>query len=384
MSQKHMFLEYMGFLSCEIFGSDCTRRILREIVYYQCVIKKKIVFIKIQVYISPRICRKTHEYAKEFGVGKCNIYAILKSAVDQLLKTSYSIKIGKNILKINVCSQAYYRSETGIIDIRFTEEIMPHIAGLAEKFTMYKLNDLAGLDSIYSTRLYQLLMQWKTIGEFKISVQDLRFSLGCTNKFPLYGNFKQDAFGHAVKEINRKFDINLTFKEIKTGRPVTDILFKFKAIQRQQFYDLYQQRMRTKVSNFKKKSENKITQIKTSKETTTAEIISHKPTQEYNHAVDHKPEIHIEQPAIGEAQLENLVASTAEATLQESVLQVDSTHDISASNTALTNITLPEQEIQESKRSSMDTVIENVKPGDAMEEDENSGPQKKKRFFGIF
>ena len=316
------------------------------------------------------------EYATEFGVDQSHVYGILKFAVDQLMKTSYSIKSGKNILKINVCSQAYYRSETGIIDIRFTEEIMPHIAGLAEKFTMYKLNDLSGLDSIYSTRLFQLLMQWKTIGEFKISIPDLRFALGCTNKFKLYGHFKQDVFGHAVNEINRKFDINLTFKEIKTGRPVTDILFKFKAIQRQQFYDLYQQKMRTKVSNFKKKSEKKIIQIKTnSKEITpsASEIFFHKTPQKSNHIVNHKLEIHIEQSAIGAAQLENSAA-----------LPVDNTPHISASNPALTNTPLSVQEIQESNEPPLETVIENVKPAHAMKEDENLVPQKKKIFFGLF
>ena len=92
--------------------------------------------------------------------------------------------------------QAYYRAESGNIDIRFTEEIMPHIAGLANKFTMYKLNDIAGLNSIYSTRLFELLMQWKTKGELNISVKDLRFSLGCADKFKLYGLFKPVSYTH--------------------------------------------------------------------------------------------------------------------------------------------------------------------------------------------
>ena len=158
------------------------------------------------------------------------------------------------ILKINVCSQSYYREKSGTIDIEFTPNIMPHIAGLSEKFTMFKLNDIAGLDSIYSTRLYELLMQWKTVGELELTIQELRFSLGCVNKFNLYNDFKRFAFGHAVNEINSKFDINLSFKEIKTGREITDVAFKFKAIQRQEFYDVYQQQMRTKVSSFKKKT----------------------------------------------------------------------------------------------------------------------------------
>jgi plasmid replication initiation protein len=231
--------------------------ILAKLQHYDC--NKNLIHLS----LAQRECSlSASEYAKEFGIGRCNVYALLKSAVDQLMKTSYSMKFDNRILKINVCSQAEYCSETGTIDIRFTEEIMPHIAGLAQKFTMYKLNDISGLNSIYSTRLYELLMQWKTKGELKISIKDLRFTLGCTDKFKLYGLFKQYAFGHAVEEINSKFEINLSYKEIKTGRAVTEVIFKFKAIQTQEFYDIFLQRKRTKVKSFKKKINlDSVTQI---------------------------------------------------------------------------------------------------------------------------
>ena len=61
-------------------------------------------------------------------------------------------------------------------------------------------------------------------------------------------------FVHAVQEINSQFDINLTFKEIKTGRAVTDLIFKFKPVQQEQFYDIFLDRKRTKVKDFKKKT----------------------------------------------------------------------------------------------------------------------------------
>ena len=222
--------------------------ILAKLQHYDC--NRNLIHIS----LAQRECTlSASEYAIEFGIDRCNVYALLKSAVDQLMKTSYSIKLNNNILKINVCSQAYYQAETGTIDIRFTEEIMPHIAGLAQKFTMYKLNDIAGLDSIYSTRLYELLMQWKTKGELKISTKDLRFALGCVNKFTLYADFKRFTFVHAVKEINSKFAINLSFKEIKTGKAITALIFKFKAVQTQEFYDTYLKKKRTRVTSYKKK-----------------------------------------------------------------------------------------------------------------------------------
>ena len=199
------------------------------------------------------------EYAEEFNVPQNLAYGILKKAVDHLFKTSYSIPHANgDILKINICSQAYYRKSTGHIDVKFTEDIMPHIAGLANKFTMYHLNDIAGFESIYTTRLWELLMQWQKEGELDIKTDELRFALGCVAKFPNYSNFKIKAFGHAVNEINSQFDINLRFEEIKTGRAVTSLIFKFKAVQQGQFYDVYQQKMRTKVSKPKRLKQPKL------------------------------------------------------------------------------------------------------------------------------
>lgn len=208
----------------------------------------------IPLSLASRNCSlSASEYAEEFNIPQNKAYGILKTAVDHLLKTSYSIPFENgNIMKINICSQAYYRKNEGQIDVRFTEEIMPHLAGLSDKFTMYHLNDIAGFESIYTTRLWELLMQWQGVGELSITIEELRFALGCVAKFKLYADFKRKAFEHAVNEINSQYAINLTFEEVKTGKAVTSLIFRFKAVQQGQFYDVYQQKMRTKFSQYKK------------------------------------------------------------------------------------------------------------------------------------
>jgi len=194
------------------------------------------------------------DYAKEFNTDESHAYRILKQAIDHLLKTSYSIPYENgDILKINICSQAYYRKSQGKIDIEFTPNILPHIAGLKNKFTMYNLNDIAGFDSIYTTRLYELVMQFKLTGELKITVADLRFSLGCVAKFKLYGHFKAKVIQHAVDEINAQWTLNLEYEEIKTGRSVTDLIFTFNKTFSQKLYDPSTKKMRTQITRPKKK-----------------------------------------------------------------------------------------------------------------------------------
>ena len=210
----------------------------------------------IPLSLSNRTCSlSASDYSEEFNVPQNLAYGILKQAIDHLLKTSYSIPIGRDILKINICSQALYQKDSGRIDVRFTEEIMPHIAGLSQKFTMYHLNDVAGFNSIYTTRLFELLMQWKTIGEVEISISSLRFSLGCVHIFKLYGHFKSRAFGHAVDEINEQLTLDLTYEEVKNARSVDAIIFRFRPTFVKKVFDPVTQKDRTQITKPRQKTE---------------------------------------------------------------------------------------------------------------------------------
>jgi plasmid replication initiation protein len=212
----------------------------------------------IPLELSNRTVRlSASDYAKEFDIEEANAYGILKQAVDQLLKTSYSIKEDDNdITKINICSQAKYRKFKGYIDIEFTPNIMPHLAGLKNKFTMYNLNDVAGFDSIYSTRLYELIMQFKLTGELEISIEKLRFSLGCVVKFKLYADLKRFTIQHAVDEINSQWTLNLKYEEIKTGRTVTDLIFTFNKTYSKKVYDPATKKMRTQLTKPRRKPQD--------------------------------------------------------------------------------------------------------------------------------
>jgi plasmid replication initiation protein len=135
---------------------------------------------------------------------------------------------------------------------------MPHLAELGEKFTMYNLNEIAGFGSIYTTRLYELLMQFKTTGELKISVADLRFKLGCTEVFSRYNNFKQFAIQHAVDEINSQWTLDVKYNEIKTGRTVTNLIFTFKPTFTRKAYDPVKKKMRTQLTRPRRKTAKEI------------------------------------------------------------------------------------------------------------------------------
>ena len=105
------------------------------------------------------------EFSINFNVDLKSSYRIIKQAVDKLMKTDIRIdREDKKDIRINVCSQADYCTNQGKITIRFTEEIMPYLSQVKEKFTLYQLKEISEFKSIYSLRLYELIQEFKDTG----------------------------------------------------------------------------------------------------------------------------------------------------------------------------------------------------------------------------
>ncbi|MBV6621192.1 replication initiation protein, partial [Acinetobacter baumannii] len=55
--------------------------------------------------------------------------------------------------------------QSGIIFLRFTQDIVPLITRLEENFTKYEFQQVSRLSSSYAIRLYELLIQWRSAGK---------------------------------------------------------------------------------------------------------------------------------------------------------------------------------------------------------------------------
>jgi plasmid replication initiation protein len=105
---------------------------------------------------------------------------------------------------------------------------MPFLAQVKQKFVIYNLKEIANFGSLYTTRLYELIQEFKDTGYIIKSIEQLRELFAVGNTLSLYSNFKAKTFQHAINEINDQTDYNISFTEIKTGRKVTSIEFSFK------------------------------------------------------------------------------------------------------------------------------------------------------------
>lgn len=169
----------------------------------------------------------TREFQQVFNTDRDNTYKILQQATKKLMKSDITLDTPESYTIINICSQAVYNKNKGSISIEFTDSIMPYLAQVKEKFTIYNLKEISDFKSLYTIRLYELLQDFKDTGWMLKSVKQLRHSLAVGSKFKLYGHFKTKTFAHAVKEINKHYHVDLDFQEIKEGRKVVAIKFTF-------------------------------------------------------------------------------------------------------------------------------------------------------------
>lgn len=243
------------------------------------------------VYIQPEILEREHtltalEFANVFNLPVNLAYPILKKAVARLMKEDITVfELYKNKpckVQINVCEKAKYIEHEGMIKILFTGSIMPYLAQqVQQKFVFYNLKEIANFGSFYTTRLYELIQDFKDTGCLIKSIEQLREVFATGGKYQLYAHFKDKTFAHACDEINSKTDYGISFKEIKTGRKVTAIEFNFKKTK-------VEKRFKpdgTQVNNYIKPKHN-IDKIETAKAIETpkksAPIIEQKPEKAHN------------------------------------------------------------------------------------------------------
>ena len=97
-------------------------------------------------YLPPEKLKRQHiltakEFSENFNTEISYSYKIIKSAVDKLMKTDIKIKEVGGYRRINVCSEAKYEEKKGFIVVEFTDRIMPFLAQVTEKFTLYNLKE---------------------------------------------------------------------------------------------------------------------------------------------------------------------------------------------------------------------------------------------------
>ncbi len=175
-------------------------------------------------------------YQEQFKVEKNTSYDALKSASSGLFEASFEYndiheqtgKLAHHVIRW--VQKISYIDDAGMVELQFTDAVIPLITRLSEQYTEYELKQVSELQSEYSIRLYELMMQWKKVGKTnKIATDDLRKKLGVEpDQYQRMSNFKARVIDHAIKQINSHTDINADYDQHKLGKVITGFTFKFK------------------------------------------------------------------------------------------------------------------------------------------------------------
>ncbi len=173
-------------------------------------------------------------YAEIFETTRQNGYQRMKDAEENLFNRRFSyIDERGRVVKSRWVQQVTYLDDEGAIELVFTLAVVNGISridGAEDFFTSYLLEQTASMDSIYSVRLYELLVQWVAAKNTPLfELEKFRDQLGIeSHEYKRMGNFKLRVLDLAVKEINEKSDIKVSYSQVKKGRTITG--FKFKVL----------------------------------------------------------------------------------------------------------------------------------------------------------
>lgn len=124
---------------------------------------------------------------------------------------------------------AHWKPKNGTCSISFYPDLKPYLLQLKSHFTTIDMKCLFGLKSVFSLRIFELLIQYEKIGKRKLTVLELRSMLGIyQDEYILYGDFKRRIIQHSINEINAKTEYDISFSEIKESRRVIEIEFTIK------------------------------------------------------------------------------------------------------------------------------------------------------------
>lgn len=204
---------------------------LTKASYKLTLIEKRIVLLMISK-LDNQAKNSVHLSLNEYNNIFHKEHAIKKRELENAITTLFSREISiktedKSILMRWVYSVLYdYAKQEIIIDIN--ERLIPYITELKKHFTSYYLDKIKDLNSIYSVRLYEMLIQFKSTNILKITVDDYRERLNLEHKYPEFKSLKNRTISPAIEEINKKTDLNVQLREIKNGRKVETLEFTFK------------------------------------------------------------------------------------------------------------------------------------------------------------
>lgn len=198
--------------------------------------------------MTDRIRFHVDEFAELFNINRngSDAYNMLDAAGVSLKQKIFLVREPDPILKdkirtslVSWMSECSYIEKTGFFEFMFSQRMAEYIQDLDARYTLYDLEMLAKLNSFYSMRIFEMMMQWRSTGKTQtFRIQDVKHKLGIglmlpdgtmltEDKYEEMRIFTQSVIKRSLKNINDNTDLNAKYETIKVGKSVVGCYFTF-------------------------------------------------------------------------------------------------------------------------------------------------------------
>jgi len=164
------------------------------------------------------------------GISKNNRYKEIEKSLIKLMNTFVTIREEdrenfEDVLMKNtkgnrtlglIKNDWIHEKQSSKIIISIPEILKPFFLELADKeYTIYSLENICDLKSVYEIKMYELFSRWKNRGFFNITISNLRKYLQIEDgKYPEFSNFKQRVLKKSVDSISEHTNLSIICREL--------------------------------------------------------------------------------------------------------------------------------------------------------------------------
>lgn len=156
-------------------------------------------------------------------------YSEIREVIKSMLDRKLIINTEKSELMMHWLSSAEYLKDSGIIELEFSEKLIPYLLQLKQQYTQYELKNILYLKNKYAIRIYEVLKQYQKIGNREFDLEKLKEIIGCKNKYDDFRNFKKKVLDVSKKELCEHTDICFEYEKISKGRKIVGIKFQIES-----------------------------------------------------------------------------------------------------------------------------------------------------------
>lgn len=184
------------------------------------------------------------DFLRLFGLTrKSNIYRDLRDAVHRAgagTSILYQKKGSRDWAMLNLIESAQYLSAQGggrYVEVFFGDGIKPWVLGLSRNFHSFRLRDIARIPSIYSLRMYEILLHQSHGGEKReviVALEELKTALYLRypeldgkiyEKYKSTGDFMRHVVRRAQRELAQTSNLSFELEDSRWGQRIGALTF---------------------------------------------------------------------------------------------------------------------------------------------------------------